>query len=102
MGSTAFPAHDPAGRGKGVTGTSLQPSGDCHPSASMRSRGMNRPLALTQRQIRAICEGASKAGYAPILQIGNILVRLVPKEIAEQLPTGEEPKEAPKKYEFKL
>lgn len=43
---------------------------------------MNRALALTQRQVRALCEGAKKAGYAPILQIGNVLVRLVPEEHA--------------------
>jgi len=39
-------------------------------------------LALNQRQIRALCEGAKKAGYAPIVQIGNVLVRLVPEDRA--------------------
>ena len=39
---------------------------------------MTRALDLTQRQVRALCEGAKKAGYAPIVQIGNTLVRLVP------------------------
>lgn len=43
---------------------------------------MARALALTQRQVRALCEGAKKAGYAPIVQIGNVLVRLVPEEHA--------------------
>lgn len=43
---------------------------------------MSRALALTQRQVRALCEGAKKAGYAPIVQIGNVLVRLVPEEHA--------------------
>lgn len=43
---------------------------------------MNRPLAITQRQVKALCEGARKAGYAPIIQIGNVLVRLVPEEQA--------------------
>lgn len=43
---------------------------------------MTRALDLTQRQVRAICEGAKKAGYAPIMQVGNILVRLVPEEHA--------------------
>ena len=43
---------------------------------------MTRALPLTQRQVRAICEGAKKAGYAPIIQIGNVLVRLVPEEHA--------------------
>lgn len=43
---------------------------------------MNRPLAITQRQVRAICEGARKAGYAPILEIGKVVIRLVPEELA--------------------
>lgn len=43
---------------------------------------MTRALPLTQRQVRALCEGAKKAGYAPIIQIGNVLVRLVPEERA--------------------
>lgn len=41
---------------------------------------MNRPLAITQRQIKAICEGAKKAGYAPVLEIGNVVIRLVPED----------------------
>lgn len=32
---------------------------------------MNRPLDITQRQVRAICEGAKKAGCVPVLRIGN-------------------------------
>ncbi|TGP34053.1 MULTISPECIES: hypothetical protein [unclassified Mesorhizobium] len=43
---------------------------------------MTRPLALSQQQIRAICEGAKKAGYAPVIQVGNILVRLIPEDHA--------------------
>lgn len=43
---------------------------------------MSRALALTQRQVKALCEGAKLAGYAPIVQIGNALVRLVPEEHA--------------------
>lgn len=43
---------------------------------------MSRALALTQQQVRALCEGARKAGYAPIVQIGDVLVRLVPEERA--------------------
>jgi len=48
---------------------------------------VSRALALTQRQVRALCEGAKKAGYAPVVQFGNVLVRLVPEEhaIPEQL-----------------
>lgn len=41
---------------------------------------MTRALALSQRQVRAICEGARLAGYAPIIQVGNMQVRLVPEE----------------------
>jgi hypothetical protein len=43
---------------------------------------VTRALPLTQRQVRALCEGAKKAGYAPIVQIGNVLVRLVPEKHA--------------------
>lgn len=43
---------------------------------------MSRALALTQRQVKALCEGAKKAGYAPIVQFGNVLVRLVPEDRA--------------------
>lgn len=41
---------------------------------------MTTKLALTRRQVTALCEGAKKAGYAPIVQVGNVLVRLVPEE----------------------
>jgi len=51
---------------------------------------MNRPLAITQRQVRAICEGARRAGYAPILEIGNVVIRLVPEDRVIQ-PPPEEP-----------
>jgi hypothetical protein len=40
---------------------------------------MTRALALSQRQVTALCKGAEKAGYAPIVQIGNVMVRLVPE-----------------------
>lgn len=43
---------------------------------------MTRHLDLTQRQVRAICEGAKKAGYAPIIQVGKMFVRLVPEDTA--------------------
>ena len=43
---------------------------------------MTRALDLTQRQVRALCRGAKKEGYAPVLQIGKVLVRLVPEEHA--------------------
>ena len=43
---------------------------------------MSKALDLTQRQVRALCEGARKAGYAPIVQVGNMFIRLVPEEHA--------------------
>ena len=49
---------------------------------------MSKALALTQRQVRAICEGAKKAGYAPIVQIGNATIRLVPEDQAVEKSTG--------------
>lgn len=59
---------------------------------------MTRYLDLTQRQVRALCEGAKKAGYAPILQIGNVLVRLVPEEHA--IPSPEKPVAEKKELRF--
>lgn len=50
---------------------------------------MSKALALTQRQVRALCEGAKKAGFAPIVQIGDVLVRLVPQEHAIPSPPKE-------------
>ena len=48
-----------------------------------------RQLDLTQRQVRALCEGAKKAGYAPVVKIGNTLVWLVPEERAvPEAPTA--------------
>lgn len=41
-----------------------------------------RALDLTQRQVRALCEGAKKAGYAPVVKLGNTLVWLVPEDRA--------------------
>lgn len=43
---------------------------------------MSRALQISQRQVTALCKGAEKAGYAPIVQIGNVLVRLVPEDRA--------------------
>ena len=39
---------------------------------------MSRPLDLTQREITAICKGAAKAGFVPVLQKGNTVIRLFP------------------------
>lgn len=43
---------------------------------------MSKRLALTERQVTALCRGAAKAGCAPIVQIGDVFVRLVPEELA--------------------
>ncbi|TPJ70502.1 MULTISPECIES: hypothetical protein [unclassified Mesorhizobium] len=42
----------------------------------------NRALALKQKQVTALCKGAAAAGYAPIVQIGKVWVRLVPEKHA--------------------
>lgn len=39
-----------------------------------------RPLAITQRQIRALAKGAKDAGCIAEVVIGNTLVRLVPED----------------------
>lgn len=41
-----------------------------------------RGLDLTQRQVRALCAGARKEGFVPVLRVGNIEVRLIPEEHA--------------------
>jgi len=43
---------------------------------------MTRGLDLTQRQIRALAEGAKKAGCVAEVQIGKAIVRLVPEALA--------------------
>lgn len=43
-----------------------------------------RPLDLTQRQVRALCEGAKKAGYVAAVKVGNTLVWLVPEDRAAE------------------
>lgn len=43
---------------------------------------MTRALPITKRQVRALIEGAKDTGYAPVVQIGNVIVRLVPENHA--------------------
>lgn len=50
-----------------------------HPASG---ESVNRPLAITQRQVRAICEGARKAGCVPVFEVGNILIKLIPENLA--------------------
>jgi hypothetical protein len=45
-----------------------------------------RPLDLTQRQVRAIAEGARKAHCIAEVVIGKVTVRLVPEEHAIPKP----------------
>lgn len=47
---------------------------------------MSRRLAITEAQIRAICNGAAKANepHIPIVEIGNAVIRLVPASMSTQ------------------
>lgn len=49
----------------------------------MAGHSMRRSLDIPARQITAICRGAAKAGYAPVLQIGKVIIRLIPEEHAD-------------------
>lgn len=48
---------------------------------------MTRALDLSQRQIRAICEGARKSGFVPEIVVGKTVVRLIP-DIPTDNPRG--------------
>lgn len=51
---------------------------------------MTRALDLTRKQVTALCEGAKKAGYIPVVQVGKVFVRLVPEEHGiPRLPNAE-------------
>lgn len=53
---------------------------------------MSKPLALSQRQITAICKGAEKAGHIPIIEIAGVQIRLVPEHHAlKALANGTNP-----------
>lgn len=43
---------------------------------------MTRALALSKRQVKALIEGAKETGYAPVVQIGKVFIRLIPEEHA--------------------
>lgn len=51
---------------------------------------MTRQLAITARQVTALCKGAGQAGYIPEVIIGNVTVRLVPERLARDLATVDE------------
>ncbi|RUW55574.1 hypothetical protein EOA32_00720 [Mesorhizobium sp. M1A.F.Ca.ET.072.01.1.1] len=54
-------------------------------SARKCHREMSRKLLLTQKQITAICKGASKAGFVPVIEVNGVNVKLVPAETARKL-----------------
>lgn len=39
---------------------------------------MTRPLPLKQKQVTALCKGAEKAGFVPVVEIAGTRVLLVP------------------------
>ena len=44
---------------------------------------MTRPLTLPARQVTALCRGAAKAGHIAEVKIGDVVVRLIPREDAQ-------------------
>lgn len=52
---------------------------------------MPRKLDLTARQITAICKGAARAGYTPIVEIGNIKISLVPNSAVVPAQAEDQP-----------
>lgn len=60
---------------------------------------MTKPLDLTANQVTAICKGAEKAGYVPVIQIGKTILRLVPEDHVNH--TDDE-KRLPKDEDFRL
>lgn len=45
---------------------------------------MTKPLALPERQVTALCRGAAKAGHIAEVKIGDVVIRLVPKDDAQE------------------
>lgn len=55
---------------------------------------MKKPLAISQRQITAICKGAKAAGYIADVTINGVTIRLMPAEMASPTsyaPSREDP-----------
>lgn len=40
----------------------------------------NKPMALSQRQVKALCLGAAQAGFVAEILINGAFIRLVPKD----------------------
>lgn len=53
---------------------------------------MNKPLALPQRQVTALAKGAAAAGCIAEVKIGNVVVRLVPADSAQEKKPVDGPK----------
>lgn len=51
---------------------------------------MTRALAISARQVTAICKGAAKAGFVAEVIIGGVTVRLVPGGASQALETAPE------------
>lgn len=44
---------------------------------------MTRALPLKQKQVTALAKGAAAAGCIAEVKIGDVVIRLIPKEIAQ-------------------
>jgi hypothetical protein len=40
----------------------------------------NKPMALSQRQVKALCLGAAQAGFVAEIMINGAFIRLVPQD----------------------
>ena len=45
---------------------------------------MSKSLFITSSQVTAICKGAQKAGFIAEIEIGDILIRLMPSDNIEE------------------
>lgn len=53
------------------------------PTHEQESGPMSARLALPERQVTALCRGAAKAGHIAVVNIGGVLVHLIPKQDAQ-------------------
>lgn len=44
---------------------------------------MSRALPIKQKQVTALCKGAAKAGFVAEVKIGDVVVRLIPADLAQ-------------------
>ncbi len=45
---------------------------------------MSKPLPITQKQVTALCKGAAAAGHIAEVKIGDVVVRLIPADHANE------------------